>query len=62
MDDPDASGPRRSGQLMAIGIATASKESKPVGTVQTSRSTVQKNSMSNPLGSKRTQKPTSKTS
>jgi hypothetical protein len=62
MDNPDASatsGPRRSGRLAAIGTATVNK---PVETVQTSKSTTQKNSTSNSLGSKGTKKPTPKTS
>ena len=62
MDNPDASatsGPRRSGRLVAIGTATVNK---PMETVQTSKSTMQKNSTSNSLGSKGTKKPTPKTS
>lgn len=59
MDNPDASATRRSGRLAAIGTATVNK---PVETVQTSKSTTQKNSMSNSLGSKGTKKPTPKNS
>jgi hypothetical protein len=62
MDNPDASTARslrRSGRLAVIGTATVNT---PLKTAQTSKSTTQKNSTSNSLGSKGTKKSTPKTS